>query len=131
MFRRASKVNSAPVNGVSQSLLHNLGWRRRATVLGPLATFLAVILFGGGFLLQSAEAPSWLLVLLVSAAAILFLIFVGAYLFFLFTNPDMLRSEQYLIQKFAIEEGFFGDSTQGLIDVTSGLKQLQDLGNGK
>jgi len=40
---------------------------------------------------------------------------IGAYFYFMFRNPDYLRSERFSLQKMAIERGIVGDNLQGII----------------
>lgn len=42
-------------------------------------------------------------------------LYLGAYLYFMFTDKDALRSETYSIQKLAIERGLRGDDLTGVI----------------
>ncbi len=63
-----------------------------------------------------AHAPTWVLIALFALLALFMLLYAGAYVFFAATDPDLLRSEKYKLQKMAIEQGIYGDSEIGLID---------------
>ena len=51
------------------------------------------------------------------SAAVAIVLYLIAYIYFAFKNPDELRSESYSIQKLAIEKGFIGDSISGDVNV--------------
>ena len=55
---------------------------------------------------------------ILSAVAIV--TYIAAYIYFMFKDPNALRSENYLIQQLAIEKAFVGDSEAGYIQ-TEGL----------
>lgn len=44
------------------------------------------------------------------------LVFLGAYIYLLLRDPDALRSEEFSLNKMALEKGLVGDSTHGFID---------------
>jgi hypothetical protein len=91
---------------------------------GARSTALHALQWGMGMLLCSiplslaAKAPTWILIVLVAALGLLFLTFVGSYIFLLSKNPDALRSESYTLSKMAIERGLIGDSGTGLMELT-------------
>lgn len=65
--------------------------------------------------------PAWLMISLLALAGVILVMIIIAYVFFMRSNPDYLRSENYTLQKMAIERGVFGDSITGLmprIDMT-------------
>lgn len=45
-------------------------------------------------------------------------IFLISYLYLMVKNPDALRSESYSIQKLAMEKGYYGDDTLGMLKET-------------
>ena len=47
---------------------------------------------------------------------VLLVLFICAYVYFGFTDPDALRSEHYALSKLRIERGVLGDSVGGLRD---------------
>ena len=61
---------------------------------------LLVVILGCGAYLQIKE---WCLILLAVIIALVFVLAVGVYLFFMVKNPDYLRSESFQIRKQAIE----------------------------
>lgn len=63
--------------------------------------FLLVIIWVGA---AYAEIKSWCLILLAVLIVIILLLAVGSHLFFMFKEPDYLRSESYQIRKQAIEK---------------------------
>jgi hypothetical protein len=77
-------------------------------VIGLLLSALASLVLG--------EAPSWLLISVGLALAVVLVVFLGAYLYLLLRNPDALRSEHFSLSKMAIEKGLVGDNVQGLTD---------------
>lgn len=62
------------------------------------------------------HAPSWILILFGSFSAITLVLFGFSFVYFIFKNPDALRSEKYSLSKLAIEKGLVGDDIRGLID---------------
>ena len=94
----------------------------RSDVLKPLAWLIGMLVLGS---LASAYhgPPEWLTVLFAVSAGLAIFLYVGAYLFCLLTDKDALRSERHSIQKFAIQNGLFGDSTLGIIDVPAESNQ--------
>jgi hypothetical protein len=96
------------------------GWLRqsqigqsRSSVLNPLAWAL-VILVGGIAASHYSGASDWITQSLGVAALLDFLLFACAYVYFMFRNPDALRSESYSLSKMAIERGLLGDSMFGI-----------------
>lgn len=92
-----------------------------ATVNGSRSTVLKTI-FGLISLLVSAallgiwiNAPNWVIIILVGCLLLSIGLFLFAFIYFMFRNPDALRSEKYSLQKMAIERGLVGDSLQGLV----------------
>ena len=61
---------------------------------------LLVVIWGCGAYFQIKE---WCLILLAVIIALVFVLAVGVYLFFMVKNPDYLRSESFQIRKQAIE----------------------------
>lgn len=62
------------------------------------------------------KAPAWLLAAIFILFCGFMLLYAGAYIYFAITDPDALRSERYKLQKIAIEQGLYGDSSTGLLD---------------
>ena len=95
--------SQANARGARSTALHALQW-----AIGLLLSGTAVLVF--------ANAPSWLLIGVGVALALVLLVFLGAYIYLLSRNPDALRSEQFSLSKMAIEKGLIGDNVSGLVD---------------
>jgi hypothetical protein len=52
-----------------------------------------------------------------------FLLYIAAYGYCLVNDRDALRSETYSIQKLAIEKGYIGDSTVGILRKDRALQE--------
>lgn len=103
------------INLIASFLQQATAQGTRLTVLNPLGWFLATCIMG---LLGSVhyQADFWIQILMAGLAGLGGLLFLGTYIFCLCTNqPELLRTEKYLIQQLAIEKGFRGDSTTGPI----------------
>jgi hypothetical protein len=85
----------------------------RTSVLNPLQWTLAILLLGlfGAF---EAKAPQWMSVGIGICSFGVVLLLGVAYVFFMFRNPDALRSEGFSLQKLALEKGLVGDNLHGL-----------------
>lgn len=59
---------------------------------------------------------SWILIALMIFFGILFITYIGSYIFLLFKDRDALRSESYSLSKMAIEHGLIGDNLTGLME---------------
>jgi hypothetical protein len=102
----------------------------RSTVLQPLA-WIIVSLFAALSVTASFRPESWVLIFLAVLLVIILGIYVGAYIYCMWKDPDLLRSEKFYIQKFAIERGVFGDSTKGIIIQNSNEdKKVLDVESG-
>jgi len=86
----------------------------RSTVLKPLAVALGLLL-GGLAAANYAKLDPWI----ISALAILTLttgiLYLVTYVYFVFKDPDALRSETFAIQKLAIEKRLVGDNVMGIV----------------
>jgi uncharacterized membrane protein YdbT with pleckstrin-like domain len=98
-----SFMSHASARGARSTALHALQW-----ALGLLLAAIPITLL--------AAAPGWLVGFLVVAVGIVLTVFLGAYIFLLLRNPDALRSEEFSLNKMALEKGLIGDSTHGFID---------------
>lgn len=80
----------------------------------------------------SFNAPLWLGVLFATFSGLTMTLYLCAYLYFMFTDKDALRSETYSIQKLAIERGLRGDDLHGVIqvDTDQDLKALESAASG-
>lgn len=88
----------------------------RSDVLRPL-TWLIGLFFLGEVGLVSAHADQWILLGVAIFFGLTVLLYLGAYLYCLITEPDALRSERYTLQKMAIQRGWRGDSDSGTFEV--------------
>jgi len=62
------------------------------------------------------RAPTWILILFGSFSSLTMILFGFSFVFFVFKDPDALRSEKYSLSKMAIEKGLLGDDIKGLLD---------------
>lgn len=92
----------------------------RSTVLKPLGVALGLLL-GGLAAASYSKLDPWI----INALAILTLatgvLYLAAYVYFAFKNPDALRSETFAIQKLAIEKRLVGDSVTGIMKAATDL----------
>ena len=99
----------------------------RSSVVNPLQWVLVILLFG--FLAAVLErAPEWILIFLACLLGALFILLFGSFVYFMFKDPDALRSENYSLVKRAIDRRVFGDSLAGTKDaiVAFGESESQD-----
>jgi len=88
----------------------------KSTILQPLGWMMAICIsatFSAGLF---SPVP-WVTILFAVFSALTMALYLYAYLYSLYKNPDALRSESYTIQKLAIEKGFVGDDTSGTIPI--------------
>lgn len=94
---------------------------QQATASGSRSTVLKDLLWVIGIVISAILIASkfGLPIPLITALFVIFClliaIFLFSYIFCLVKNPDWLRSEKFSIEKMAIEKGFVGDSTVGVI----------------
>jgi len=96
----------------------------RSSVIGPLA-WMTVILISAILLAFFFKIPLFIVIIFIIFFCLVMTIFVFAYMYFMFKNPDYLRSEFYFIQKLAIEKGLVGDNLKGLLEIDE--KDTQQL----
>src|SRR5258708_5853511 len=104
----------------------------RTSALNPVQ-WIFVISTGGLLASLGFHGPSWVLILFGSFAALTLLLFGIGFIFFVFKDPDALRSERYSLSKLAIKKGLIGDDIKGLFDPKSSLEaktKLLKSGNG-
>ena len=87
----------------------------KSTALKPLNYILA-LLIPATLLSFYANLPSWVGVTFIAFLGLVLVAYLGAYIYFMLTDKDSLRSEKFTIQKFAIEKGLYGDSLVGSVD---------------
>jgi hypothetical protein len=93
-----------------------IGSQTKSTVLRGLASFMTAC--GLLSLLAYRNSNSaWLGLVFGIFAALGAISFLVAYWYFAITNPDLLRTERYAIQKYAMEKGYVGDSTTGFMKI--------------
>jgi hypothetical protein len=63
------------------------------------------------------HAPLWLLIFFASIVGAVVLLLIASCVFFMFKDPDALRSERYSLVKTAIERRLVGDNLTGLREV--------------
>ena len=104
---------------------------RQATVGGSRSTALQPLQWALGILLSATicsavlNAPSWLTVTFSALSISIVVLFVVAFVYFMLTAPDALRSERFTLKKMAIERGILGDSLVGTLD-EPGNQQIRD-----
>ena len=87
-------------------LLHNASASSASVkiknAMNPIVKLLLCLLpFAMGMILFGSQ--TWVQVLGAVYSTLVVLVAIGAYLFFMFTNPQMLQSEEYQIQRKALE----------------------------
>jgi hypothetical protein len=102
----------------------------RSSITNPLQWTMVILLVA---ILSCALArlPSWVIVFLLVCFGLVFCLFLYAYLHFMHTKPDVLRSEQFHLQKMAIEHGYVGDSIHGLTEATNVSNEVKLLESAK
>lgn len=101
----------------------------RSSITNPLQWTLVII--GGAILLGTMFGMRpWIIDTLVVCWLVVLAIFAYAYLFFMHTNPDVLRSENFHLSKMAIERGLVGDSLHGLVEETEQKRERLRLVEG-
>jgi len=88
----------------------------RSSVVNPLQWTLVIVTVPILFLVMVPNAPSWLIAGFAIADAIVLILLIVAYVFFMLTDPAALRSEKYSLVKTAIDKKLLGDSLTGLIE---------------
>ena len=97
----------------------------RSSVINPLQWTLVIVTFA---LLAFAAVPHIPARLVIGAACAdgsVLAALLGAYVFFMITDPDALRSEKYALVKTAIERRLLGDSLTGLSDAIETLEAVE------
>jgi hypothetical protein len=94
---------------ILESFMHG----SRSTVLKSLLYLDAITLIGT-VSSPVAHAATWLQVVIAVAFCLSFVSTLLAYGYFMFKDPDALRSEKFGIDKLTIEKGLVGDNNSGL-----------------
>lgn len=82
--------------------------RSRSSVLNPLQWIMVIFIAGEGAL-SFAHAERWLIVTIGCLIVADFLLFAGAFIYFMLRDPAALRSEPYALSWHAMQKGFFSD----------------------
>ncbi|MBY7853068.1 hypothetical protein KW429_05075 [Vibrio fluvialis] len=90
----------------------------RSNTLKPLSWLLGILISGIVSILYFPNkiVPLWILICFMCFIAIAFILFCGAYVYFMVKDPDALRSEKFNIEKMAIQHGMLGDSNSGILE---------------
>jgi hypothetical protein len=123
-FKRIKAV-LMPVLNLFTSLLQQASQGTRSTILNPLAWFFSICVVG---LIASVgyRTALWIQVLLACFTSLSGLLYLASFIFCLATKqPNLLRSERFLIQQLAIEKGFRGDSMTGLVLADPSTRQIE------
>lgn len=86
----------------------------RSSITNPLQWMVVVLIIGLLASLLIPHVPIWVIVILAICLLVVFGLFLYAYIYFMHTKPDVLRSENFHLSKMAIEHGLVGDNLQGL-----------------
>ena len=76
------------------------------------------------------KSPAWVLTFFAVLSGCATVLYFAAFIYCLFVDRDALRSETYSIQKLAIEKGFVGDSSVGIL-VPNSQTKLPELARGE
>jgi hypothetical protein len=87
----------------------------RSDVLKPIAWLIGILTLATA-LFMYAKAPDWLIILMGISLLIAIFLYFFSYIYCLFNDRDALRSEKYSLNKMAIQQGIFGDSTSGTFE---------------
>ena len=97
-------VNQAHTSGARSTIMQPLMW-----LIGILS---AAVVSGAHY-----EIPVWILTTLGILLVLSIISFLIVYLTFVFTNPDLIRTERFTFLKMAMEKNLIGDSTVGFVEV--------------
>jgi hypothetical protein len=96
----------------------------RSTVLTPLG-WLTAMLLSGFIAVLIIQAPLWATTSIGITLGVCVFLYLAAYTYFAFKNPELLRSEKFTLSKMAIERSITGDNLSGLVDPASQRQALQ------
>jgi hypothetical protein len=101
----------------------------RSTALKPLLWLDGLLLAAttASSRLPSTGVTSVIQIGCAAMAAVSVLVTILAYAWFMFKNPDYLRSEHFTLRKIAMEKGVFGDDLQGIVQIKSGRALAEPL----
>lgn len=81
----------------------------------PILWILASVLAAFVSASMSGKAPEWALIVLGAMSFLALLVAVVVYCCFALKNPDLLRTEKFLIRRMEIEQSAIGDSLKGVV----------------
>ena len=87
----------------------------KSTALNPLIVII-FILIAATFVSFSMECPIGVSIFLIVALGLSLALYLIAYTFFMFKNPDALRSEKFTLKKEILQRAVFGDDLRGILD---------------
>jgi len=99
-----SLLNHASVDGSKSTVLKPLGW--------SLALILPTILAS-----SYLKVDNWITIMFAIAFCCILSLYLFAYIYFMKTDSDALRSEKYSLKKMEIQKTMIGDSDTGLYEV--------------
>ncbi len=103
------------VSSITTSLSENTARKDVTRPLGWLSATLALLFFG----LAITKAQTWVLIFAAALLAGSIFSFFVTNFYCLFTNPDLLQSEDHNIKKYAISQGLRGDDLAGVVTSSS------------
>jgi hypothetical protein len=101
---------------ITQILHEAMQRNTKSTVLKSLG-WLVGILSASTILASHYGLDKWLVVMFATLDCTSIVVYITAYIYFAFKDPDLLRSEKFTIQKMAIQHGIVGDDISGFIKV--------------
>lgn len=116
--RRADSTLLFPMWNIFKSFLQQAQIiQSRSSVINPLQWSLVISI--AALLTTGLEprAPRWLPIFFAVLTALIAVLLIGAYIFFMVRDPDALRSERYSLMKTAMEKHLVGDNLVGLHEV--------------
>jgi len=87
----------------------------RSSITNPLQ-WTMVILIGAIVLISVLHLPFFVTLSLLCCLLLIVALFLWTFIYFMFKNPDVLRSEEFHLSKMKIERGWVGDNLTGLIE---------------
>jgi len=98
---------------------------KRSTVIDQLKWFVAI---GVGGLVTSAAWGNPVAVALCAGIVVVFgLLAAVSYVYFMFKDPDCLRSEEYALKQTMIREGIYGDNTNPIAPRATEIEDVESV----
>jgi len=94
-------LNHSSASGIKSTVLKSLGWIIPIEIVGLIVGL-------------NYKASSVIIIFIIFLCLTV-LLFIGTFIYCLFSNPDLLRSESFTLTKLAIEKGIYGDNLSGEI----------------